>query len=147
MSESLIPVLPQVLGRVRDMFDLYCDPFELSVRAILGQQITVKAAGTLAGRIVSKFGTHIKTPVEGLPHAFPTVESLLNLGGDIENYLGPLGVTAGRARAIRDLAKAMTDGLGKTNVTMYLSAASNMINVIGNVLGVSVLHAGVAGVA
>lgn len=37
--------------------------------------------------------------------------------------------------------------LGKTNVTMYLSVASNIINVIGNLIGVFVLHAGVAGVA
>lgn len=42
---------------------------------------------------------------------------------------------------------ALFRSMGKTSVTMYLSVVSNMINVIGNLIGVFVLHAGVAGVA
>lgn len=100
VSESLLPVLPQVLARIRHLFDLYCDPdavyetlqvmnelqaglcvlgtrvpgcfnaFEMSVRAVLGQQITVKAASTLAARIVQAYGVPVQTGIEGLTHIF-----------------------------------------------------------------------------
>jgi len=90
VSQSLTPVLPALLGRVRNMFDLAARPdiicaqlmhdpvlagsvarnpglrvpgafdgFELAVRAVLGQQITVKAATTLAGRFAGVFGEEI----------------------------------------------------------------------------------------
>lgn len=137
MSEALLPVLPQVLVRVKRMFDLYCDPyavyetlqamndirpglcvlgthlpgcfhaFEMAVRAVLGQQITVKAARTLAGRIVNSYGTPIQTGIEGLTHVFPSPEDILTLDGPIENHLGPLGVIAARSRTIYELAEAM----------------------------------------
>ncbi|MFT4107026.1 MAG: AlkA N-terminal domain-containing protein [Lacrimispora sp.] len=136
IGETLLPVLPQVLGKIRNMFDLYCepetiyqalstmndirpglclpgtrlpgcfDPFEMSVRAILGQQITVKAASTLAGRIVMAFGTPVQTGIDGLFRAFPTPENIAALEGPIENHLGPLGVIASRAKTIAALAKA-----------------------------------------
>lgn len=51
------------------------------------------------------------------------------------------------ALAVYNSGAAVYRSLGKTNVTMYLSICSNMINVIGNMVGVFVLHAGVAGVA
>lgn len=51
------------------------------------------------------------------------------------------------ALAIYNSGAAVYRSLGKTNVTMYLSVASNIINVIGNLIGVFVLRAGVAGVA
>lgn len=51
------------------------------------------------------------------------------------------------ALAVYNAGAAVYRSMGKTNVTMYLSAASNVINVIGNVIGVFVLNAGVAGVA
>ncbi|MDE6433497.1 MAG: MATE family efflux transporter [Lachnospiraceae bacterium] len=51
------------------------------------------------------------------------------------------------ALAVYNAGAAVYRSLGKTNVTMYISAASNAINVIGNVIGVFLLHAGVAGVA
>lgn len=137
VSESLLPVLPQVSGKIRQMFDLYCDPesvyevlssmnsirpdfcilgtrlpgsfdtFEMISRAILGQQITVKAASTLAGRIVNKFGIQVDTGINGLTHIFPTPERILDLDGSIENHLGPLGVTAARSRTIKELARAI----------------------------------------
>ena len=49
--------------------------------------------------------------------------------------------------AIYNAGAAVYRSLGRTDVTMYLSAASNIINVIGNLIGIFVLHAGVAGVA
>lgn len=51
------------------------------------------------------------------------------------------------ALAIYNSGAAMFRSIGKTSVTMYLSVASNIINIIGNIIGVFVLGAGVAGVA
>ena len=51
------------------------------------------------------------------------------------------------ALAVYNSGAAIYRSLGKTDVTMYLSVVSNVINIIGNLIGVFVLHAGVAGVA
>lgn len=51
------------------------------------------------------------------------------------------------ALAIYNAGAAVYRSIGKTSVTMYLSVASNIINIVGNLIGVFVLHAGVAGVA
>ncbi|MDD3795873.1 MAG: MATE family efflux transporter [Lachnospiraceae bacterium] len=51
------------------------------------------------------------------------------------------------AIAIYNAGAALFRSIGKTSVTMYLSIVSNTINVIGNLIGVFVLHEGVAGVA
>jgi len=140
VSQALLSVLPQVLARIRHLFDLYCDPdavyetlqvmndirpnlctlgtrvpgcfnaFEMVVRAVLGQQITVKAASTLAARIVQTYGTPIQTGFEGLTHVFPSPEDILALNGPIENHLGPLGVIAARAKTIYELAQAFVQG-------------------------------------
>lgn len=140
ISESLITVLSQILARIRQLFDLYCDPevvydalasmddikeglrvkgtripgcmdpFEMSVRAVLGQQISVKAAGTIAGRIAEKFGTQIDTAIDGLKYVFPSAEDILSLEGKIEDHLGPLGIIATRARTILSLAQAFSYG-------------------------------------
>ena len=137
VSPGLLPVISQVLSRVRHLFDLRCDPltvfeglspmdalgtglrvaglrvpgcfdpFEMAVRAVLGQQITVKAAGTLAGRFTKAFGVKMETGVQGLTHAFPTPQAILALDGPIEEHLGPLGITTTRAKAILGLAQAV----------------------------------------
>ena len=140
LSETLLPILPQVLTRVRHMFDLYCDPdaiyetlsamnsirhglcvlgtrlpgcfnaFETAVRAILGQQITVKAASTLAARLVNALGTPIQTGIPELTHVFPSPQEIIALGEPIEQHLGPLGVIASRAKAIFRLAQVLAQG-------------------------------------
>ncbi len=51
------------------------------------------------------------------------------------------------ALAIYNAGAAMYRSMGKTSITMYISILANIINVIGNLIGVFVLHAGVAGVA
>lgn len=51
------------------------------------------------------------------------------------------------ALAIYDAGAALCRSIGKTNVTMYISAITNIINVVGNCIGVFVLHLGAAGVA
>ena len=133
VSDSLRDVLPQVIRRVRAAFDLDADPqainavlhnafptgdglrvpgaldgFELAVRAVLGQQITVAAARTLAQRLVDTLGEAIVTPWPGLTRLFPSPAVLANASGDT---LGQLGIVRQRQTAIFGLARAVTDGL------------------------------------
>lgn len=86
------------------------DSFEMAVRAVLGQQITVKGARTLAARLVGKFGLPVQTGVEGLTHAFPSPREIAGLSGPIGDHLGPLGITGARARTIQELARALMCG-------------------------------------
>jgi len=79
------------------------DGFELTVRAILGQQVSVKGATTLAGRIAKSFGQPFSGP-DGLTHIFPTPEVLADA-----KLIG-LGLTNKRAETIRTLARAVCDG-------------------------------------
>ena len=82
------------------------DGFEIAVRAILGQQVSVKAATTISGRLVERLGTVI-TAVSthpSLTHIFPTPTQIVT--GD----LSKLGITTKRAEAIRTLAQAVLDG-------------------------------------
>jgi len=79
------------------------DGFELTVRAILGQQISVKGATTLAGRIAKSFGQSFSGP-PGLTHIFPTPEVLADA------KLTGLGLTDKRAETIRALARAVCEG-------------------------------------
>ena len=140
LSHSLLRVLPKVIASVKHLFDLdgdpaeidktleimneyssgiyvsgtrlpgCFDPFEMSVRAILGQQITVKAAKTLAMRLAMTFGEKIETPFDELSTIFPSPETILAFGGDVENRLGPLGITGVRARSIFSLADKLSFG-------------------------------------
>ncbi len=82
------------------------DPFELAVRAILGQQVSVRAASTLAGRLVERFGRYLASPLPGssLRSAFPTPAVLA------EADLRPVGLPTRRAGAIRALARSVADG-------------------------------------
>ncbi|HEV7218855.1 MAG TPA: AlkA N-terminal domain-containing protein [Terriglobales bacterium] len=77
--------------------------FELATRAILGQQITVKGATAMAGRMASKFGKRISV-AGGLTHLFPSPKVLADA------RLGDIGLTAARAETIRALARAVSDG-------------------------------------
>lgn len=81
------------------------DGFEMAVRAILGQQITVKAANTLAGRVALEFGELVEISIEGLSISFPGPEAFC--GEKAEQRLGELGVIRQRAHAICSLAQAL----------------------------------------
>jgi AraC family transcriptional regulator of adaptative response / DNA-3-methyladenine glycosylase II len=138
LTRSLTPVLPALLGRLRNLFDLSARPdiiaahlaqdvlltdavtrnpglrvpgtfdgFELAVRAILGQQITVRAATTLAGRFSETFGGAIETPFEGLSRLCPTAE---RLAGTALEELASLGIIRSRARSIIAIAQAIASG-------------------------------------
>lgn len=78
------------------------DPFEISVRAVLGQQITVKAARTLAQRLVQRFGSPIDTPFAELDRAFPSAH---DMAGCKPSDFGELGIIARRSLAIVELAR------------------------------------------
>jgi AraC family transcriptional regulator of adaptative response / DNA-3-methyladenine glycosylase II len=79
------------------------DGFELAVRAILGQQIAVRAATTIAGRVAALFGSSI---ADGSPagRLFPTPAQLANAP------LERAGVVPARAETIRSLARRVADG-------------------------------------
>jgi AraC family transcriptional regulator of adaptative response / DNA-3-methyladenine glycosylase II len=84
------------------------DGFELAMRAILGQQVTVKAATTLAGRIAQKYGRATPTPHAGLGLLAPSADRIARLR---ERDLTALGILPARARSIIALAKEMQTGL------------------------------------
>ena len=81
------------------------DGFELAVRAVLGQQITVAAARTLAGKLVAAFGEPVASgdAAEGLTHAFPRPERF-----DVDG-VAALGMPRARAAALAGLAAAQLD--------------------------------------
>ena len=140
VDSALLPVLNQVLVRMRHLFDVSCDPdavyetlsamnaarpglcvpgtrlpgcfdpFELAVRAVLGQQVAVRTAGILAARLVTAYGEPVATGVEGLTHTFPAADAIAALESPIADHLGPLGITGARAETIHALAKAFARG-------------------------------------
>ena len=83
------------------------DGFELAVRAVLGQQITVKAATTLAGRFVEAFGEKIETPYPGLQRLCPAPQRVASAKVD---ELAVLGIIRSRAASIIRLAEEMSSG-------------------------------------
>ena len=131
VSDSLRDILPLIIRRVRAMFDLDADPaainqvlhssfpagdglrvpgaldgYELAVRAVLGQQITVAAARTLAQRLADKFGEPIQTPWPELTRLFPAPAVL---AAATDDALGLLGIVKQRQAAIKGIAQAVAD--------------------------------------
>ena len=80
------------------------DGFEMTVRTILGQQVSVKAATTLSGRLVTRFGKALSAPHDGLTHLFPSARVLAR--GDLKT----LGLPQSRAATISALAQAVANG-------------------------------------
>ena len=137
-THSLTPVLPALLGRLRNLFDLAARPdliaahlkkdellkksveahpglrvpgafdgFEMAIRAILGQQITVKAATTIACRFAEAFGKEIRTPVPELSRLSPLASKVAAASID---EVARLGIVSARAASIIGLAKAYHSG-------------------------------------
>jgi AraC family transcriptional regulator of adaptative response / DNA-3-methyladenine glycosylase II len=132
VSASLARVLPPVLSRVKALMDLACNPagvadalgalarahpgvrvpgafdgFEVAVRAILGQQVSVAAARTVAGRFAAAFGEPLGTPFAGLDRVFPTAARIAGLP---YGRIARLGMPGARARTVLGLARAVADG-------------------------------------
>ena len=83
------------------------DGFEIAVRAVLGQQVSVAAARTLAARLSQRYGEPLATPFgEGLDHLFPTPAALAD--ADLQS----IGLTRARAATVRAVAQALLDGRG-----------------------------------
>jgi AraC family transcriptional regulator of adaptative response / DNA-3-methyladenine glycosylase II len=132
ISASLAKVLPPVLSRVKALMDLACHPaevaqalgamakrhpglrvpgafdgFEVAVRAILGQQVTVAAARTVAGRFAEAFGDPTDTPFSSLNRIFPSAERIAALP---YGHIARLGMPGARARTVLGIARAVADG-------------------------------------
>jgi AraC family transcriptional regulator of adaptative response / DNA-3-methyladenine glycosylase II len=132
LSDSLAPVCVPALDRIKRLFDLQADPtainqvlgalarkrpglrvpgsfdpFEMAVRAILGQQISVAGARTLAGRIVTRFGTPLPVSIPGLSHLFPSAARMARASVD---EIAGLGIIGRRAETIIALARALDGG-------------------------------------
>jgi len=133
ISDDFWPHLSLCLMRLRWALDLDADPlsmeatlktdfpngggirvpgawngFELAVRAVLGQQVSVAAARTYAHRLVHTLGTPVTTPWAELTHAFPTPTQMLAASPD---QLGALGIVKQRQKALHALAQAVSAGL------------------------------------
>jgi AraC family transcriptional regulator of adaptative response / DNA-3-methyladenine glycosylase II len=137
-THSLTPVLPLLLAKARDLFDLSARPdiiskhlskdrllaplvkanpgmrlpgafngFELGLRAILGQQVTVKSATTVAGRFVSAFGEAITTPHTELNRLSPEPARIARATVD---DIAKLGIVSARCKSIIALAQAQVSG-------------------------------------
>lgn len=132
-APSLAPMLGAVLQRVRQGLDLNADPalidpamaqlpvpsragarlpgamdgFELAVRVVLGQQVTVKAARTLVQRLVARLGEPIETPFPGLTQVFPHAEVIAAADPEV---IGKLGIVRQRVKALQALAAAVASG-------------------------------------
>ena len=129
LADSLMPACAAVLERVKRLFDLDADPavidralgklaakapglrlpgsfdsFEMAVRAVLGQQISVASARTLAGRIAQRFGMPVKTPDAALTHLFPSPQRIATAA---TAGLTKLGIIGARARTLIALARAI----------------------------------------
>jgi AraC family transcriptional regulator of adaptative response / DNA-3-methyladenine glycosylase II len=129
VAPALAPVLPQVLAAVKRLCDLLAPPqqiaaqlgplaaahpglrvpgafdgFEVGVRAILGQQVSVKAASTLAARFAAAFGAPISTPHPELCVLAPAAE---RVAAALPEEITALGITRGRAEAILALARSV----------------------------------------
>ena len=82
----------------------HVDGNELAVRAVLGQQVSVAGARTLAGRLAAKYGEPLAEPGDGLTHAFPRAEVLATMDP------ADLAMPAARKRALVGLCAALADG-------------------------------------
>jgi AraC family transcriptional regulator, regulatory protein of adaptative response / DNA-3-methyladenine glycosylase II len=78
--------------------------FELAVRAVVGQQISVRGATTMLGRLVARYGTVLSEPAGAITHAFPSAERLA------EADLTEIGLTKTRSATLCALARAVARG-------------------------------------
>ena len=134
---TLAPVLMTLCARVKHLFDLVAEPnaiethltragfgpisrparglrvpgafdtFELAVRAILGQQVSVAGASTLMGRLTSAFGEALPGGMEGFTHLAPTADRLAEAGSVA---IRRIGLPASRAETIHELSRRVASG-------------------------------------
>lgn len=132
LSASLAKAVPLMLARIKSVTDVACHPaevakalgaladgspglrvpgafdgFEVAVRAVLGQQVSVAAARTLAGRFAAAFGTPLDTPHAALGMTFPAAERIARLS---PAKIAALGMPGSRARTVLAVARAVARG-------------------------------------
>ncbi|MBI3286062.1 MAG: DNA-3-methyladenine glycosylase 2 family protein [Burkholderiales bacterium] len=83
------------------------DTFELAIRAVLGQQVSVAGASTVACRLVQRFGAPLATPFAAVTHHFPTPQVLAHSPLD---QLGAIGLPGARAATLQNLALYALEG-------------------------------------
>ncbi len=83
----------------------HVDGSELAIRAVLGQQVSIEAARTIAARLSSLYGRRLATPVGTVCQEFPSAAAIAALRAD------EVPVPRARARALVELAGALTHGL------------------------------------
>jgi AraC family transcriptional regulator of adaptative response / DNA-3-methyladenine glycosylase II len=83
------------------------DAFEAAVRVVLGQQVSVRAATTVAGRLAAAIGEPVETPFSGLDRLAPTPGAVTTAG---EDRIARVGMPGARARTLLALAAAITSG-------------------------------------
>jgi AraC family transcriptional regulator, regulatory protein of adaptative response / DNA-3-methyladenine glycosylase II len=103
-DRRLAPLVERAPGlRVAGAFD----GFELLLRAILGQQISVRAATTIAGRFAERFGEPVEVPGGGLTRLTPTAARVAEA---TVPELRALGLTGRRADTIQRVARSCAEG-------------------------------------
>jgi len=95
---------PLVRARPGRRVPRYVDGAELAVRAVLGQQVSLRGAATLAGRLVAACGEPLARPVGGVTHLFPSAAALASVAPET------LAMPAARRRALLGLADALAGG-------------------------------------
>jgi len=99
------PVLEPLVERTPGLRLPGCfDGFELAVRAIVGQQVSLAGARTTLGKVVERLGSPLERPAGSVTHLFPTAERLAEAAAD------DLGMPRARAGAIRRLATLVSAG-------------------------------------
>ncbi|MEN3366632.1 MAG: AraC family transcriptional regulator [Burkholderiales bacterium] len=83
------------------------DPFELAVRAVLGQQVSVAGATTLSGRLVARFGESVETPFAEITHYITHAQEIAAADA---TEIARIGIPATRAQTIQGLAQFAADG-------------------------------------
>lgn len=102
------------------------DPFEAAIRALLGQQVSVAAATTLAGRFAARFGTPLEPAARAgtLVTRFPTARAIADAPVDA---IAAIGLPGTRAAAIRGVATAIADralALDGADLAAFVAAAT-----------------------
>jgi len=122
---TLAPLIHRTSGmRVPGTFD----PFELVVRAIFGQQVSVAGARTSLGRFATRFGAPIDPRAGDLTHLFPIPERVAEIPAEA------LEMPRGRAEAIRRLGELVASG--ELNLSDDRRRLDEMLRILGEVRGI-----------
>lgn len=116
MSLSSDELLKKIINnKVVPRLPVAFDSYEFLIRAILGQQITVKAATTLASRIVEKADIKFESNIKGLNYIFPSIDILIKMS------LEGLGITKTRVKTIKAVNQALIDEVFSLSINQSIT--------------------------